>query len=495
MSEVSRIVKERLEKIEELKAAGHNLYGGKFPVSETIDAAREGYKEGNIVTLAGRLMAIRAHGKSSFADLVDSTARVQIYVQLNTVGEDPYALFKKLDIGDIVGVTGEMLTSRTGEITVKVTEFTLLSKIVEVLPEKWHGLKDIEVRYRKRYIDLISSVESREIFKKRSFIVAYIRRLLTDKGFMEVETPVLQQIAGGAKAEPFTTHHNALHTDLFLRIAPELYLKKLLVGGFDKVFEIGKNFRNEGISVRHNPEFTMLELYQAYADYYDMMDITEEIVTGLVKELHDEMTIPYGDKMINFTGPWKRVSFYDALKEKTGVDFRTTPASEVVKKDAALKDEWTDKTDDEDFLDIAFDAYVLPDLIDPTFVIDYPAFMTPLAKKKEDDAELVYRFELFINGIELANAYSELNDPFDQRARFEAQRTQLGDEDKAIDEDFLHALDHAMPPAGGLGIGIDRLVMFLTNSLSIRDVILFPQLRPERKSAETEDEVQVEQEV
>jgi len=490
MSEISRIVKERLAKINELREEGTPLYGGKYKISGTIKEHTDQYEEAAAVCLAGRLMAVRAHGKSIFGDLKDGSGKVQIYIKIDAVGEAQFALFKKLDIGDIVGVEGQMFKSRTGEITIKVDAFRLLSKIVQVLPEKWHGLKDVEIRYRQRYIDLIANADSYETLMKRSRIIRFIRSFLEEKKFIEVETPVLQAIPGGAKAEPFQTHHNALHADLYLRVAPELYLKKLLVGGFDKVFEIGKNFRNEGISVRHNPEFTMLELYQSYADYNDMMDLTEELVNALVEKLHGSTTVSYGEATIDFSPPWKRVSFYDALKEKTGIDFRAQKASEVIKADKNLTGKYDKNYEEADFLDLAFDEYVLPSLTNPTFITDYPVFMTPLAKRKEDDSELVYRFELFICGFELANAYSELNDPFDQRQRLEAQRESLGG-GKKIDEDFLSALEYGMPPAGGLGIGIDRLIMILTNAHSIRDVILFPQLKPEQ---EQEEEVQTETE-
>ncbi|MFH1384025.1 MAG: lysine--tRNA ligase [Candidatus Omnitrophota bacterium] len=483
MSETSRIVKERLEKIKQFRTEGKSLYGGRFCVSGSIKDIIAEFEIGKKVSIAGRLMAIRAHGKSIFSDLKDGSGKLQIYCKIDIIGEEAFNFFAKLDIGDIVGIEGELFKSRTGEITVKVDSFQLLSKIVQTLPEKWHGLKDVEIRYRQRYLDLIANPHARAVLEKRSAIITRMRSFLSGKGFIEVETPILQPIPGGAKAEPFCTHHNALHCDLYLRVAPELYLKKLLVGGFDKVFEIGKNFRNEGISVRHNPEFTMLELYQSYADYTDMMELTEELITLLVKDINGEEEIPYGEKRINFTRPWKRIRFYDALKEKTGVDFRKRKAADVVRADKKLAGKFNKEFEEADFLDLAFDEYVLTDLVNPTFVTDYPVFMTPLAKRKEDDPELVYRFELFINNMELANAYSELNDPFDQRERFEEQRETLN-KDKKIDEDFLTALEHGMPPAGGLGIGIDRLIMLLTNSHSIRDVILFPQLRPEKHEEE-----------
>lgn len=486
----SRIVEERIEKIATLRQEGHVLYGGRFPTTGTIHAVVAEYEEGKKVRVAGRIMAIRAHGKSIFADLRDSTDKIQIYLKIDIVGESAFGLFQRLDIGDIAGFEGELVKTRTGEVTVKTERFELLSKIVQTLPEKWHGLKDVETRYRHRYLDLISNHDSRATLMQRSKIISRLRRYLDERDFLEVETPILQYIPGGAKAEPFKTHHNALHADLYLRIAPELYLKKLLVGGFDRVFEIGKNFRNEGISVRHNPEFTMIELYQAYADLSDMMDLTEDIVTTLAREISGGTVLDFGERTIDFTAPWKRIGFYEALQEKTGIDFRAKKASEVIGADDAMKGKYDDTYEEADFLDLAFDEYVIPDLVNPTFITDYPVFMTPLAKRKEDDPERVYRFELFIAGFELANAYSELNDPFDQRARLEEQRSAIG-ADKQIDEDFLRALEHAMPPAGGLGIGIDRLVMVLTNSHSIRDVILFPQLRPERKKEEDGDELRI----
>lgn len=491
MSEISRIVQERLEKIKAFKNEGKQLYGSRFPIMGTILECIDPYVEGKPITVAGRIMAIRAHGKSIFADLKDATAKVQLYLKYDGVGEESFEYFKRLDIGDIIGVEGELFKSRTGELTVQVTTFTLLSKIVQTLPEKWHGLKDVETRYRQRYIDLIANPESREKLIMRSKAIFFVRQFLTERGFMEVETPVLQHIPGGAKAEPFKTHHNALHADLYLRIAPELYLKKLLVGGMDKIFEIGKNFRNEGISVRHNPEFTMVELYQSYADYTDMMNLTEDLISALIEEIHGTKTLQYAEETLNFGKPWRRISFFDALKEKKGVDFRTTKAADIIQADPAMKGKYDKTYTEADFLDLAFDEYVLPDLKDPTFIIDYPVFMTPLAKRKEDDPELVYRFELFVAGFELANAYSELNDPFDQRARLIEQRDLVEDEEKQIDEDFLTALEYAMPPAGGLGIGIDRLIMLLTNSHSIRDVILFPQLRPEKKKEEEEKDTEV----
>ena len=485
MHDVRAECPERVEKIEKMKADGIVLYGGKYQVTDTARNLKEQYEEGKTAALAGRLTAVRAHGKSVFADLQDASDRIQIYGNFNVLGEEQFTVFKQLDIGDIVGVTGSLLTSRTGEITLKVDSFVLLAKNIRSLPEKWHGLKDVETRYRRRYVDLIVNREAAGVFYKRSRIIKRVRDFLEAQGFMEVETPMMQQIPGGAKAEPFITHHNALHVDLYMRVAPELYLKKLLVGGLEKVYEIGKNFRNEGISVRHNPEFTMLELYQAYADLTDMMDLAEEMITTLVSELYGTTTVPYGEMEIDFGKPWKRIAFYDALQEQTGINWRDAD----IKKEARKIGITVDAADDAiEVLDTVFDEKVQPFLTNPTFITDYPVFMTPLAKRKDDDPDLVYRFELFVAHMELANAYSELNDPLEQRARFESQREQLREADKDIDYDFLMALEYGMPPAGGLGIGIDRLVMVLTNAHSIRDVVLFPQLKPEiRERRESEE--------
>lgn len=453
-------------------------YGARFLPKESIADLIADFREGRKVRLAGRVMSRRDMGKSTFADVKDESARIQTYAKKDLLGEENYKVFQSLGIGDIIGLEGELFTSKSGEKTVRVEKFESLSKIVRTLPEKWHGLKDIEIRYRRRYIDLIVNDEVRATFRQRSRIISEIRKFLDAGGFMEVETPMMQPLAGGARAKPFVTHHHALGADLYLRVAPELYLKRLLVGGFEKVYEINRNFRNEGISIRHNPEFTMMELYQAYADYTDMMHITEELVHHLVMALHGKDKIPYGDRTLDFATPWKRVSFYGALQEATGMDFRKINVREAAKK---LHVEITEKMEDIDVLNEIFGEKVEKDLWNPTFVIDYPTAMTPLAKAKAEDPELVYRFELFAAKMEIANAFSELNDPIVQRQRLVEQQELIG-EKKQIDEDFLMALEYAMPPAGGLGIGIDRLVMLLTNQASIRDVILFPQLKPEQKA-------------
>ncbi|OGX13103.1 MAG: lysine--tRNA ligase [Omnitrophica bacterium RIFOXYB12_FULL_50_7] len=456
-------------------------YGRRFLPKDSLAEIRANFQEGRRVRVAGRLMTRRDMGKSTFADLKDEGARMQIYAKKDILGEEGYKAFAGLSLGDIVGLEGELFNSKTGEPTIKISKFERLSKIVRTLPEKWHGLKDVETRYRHRYVDLISNDEVRATFKARSRIIREIRAFLDKKDFMEVETPMMQPLAGGARAKPFVTHHHTLHMDLFLRVAPELYLKRLLVGGFEKVYEINRNFRNEGISVRHNPEFTMMELYQAYADYEDMMNITEELTHHLVTMLYGKEEIPYGDKTLNFKRPWKRVSFYGALEAATGMDFRKVNVREAAKN---LHIEFSEEMEDIDILNEIFGEKVEKDFWDPVFVIDYPTIMTPLAKAKDEDPELVYRFELFVAKMEIANAFSELNDPTIQRERLTEQQELIG-ESKAIDEDFLMALEYGMPPAGGLGIGIDRVVMLLTNQASIRDVILFPQLKAEKKAAES----------
>lgn len=461
-----------------------SLYGSRYLPLDSIEDLRTHFQEGRKVRVAGRLMARRVMGKSTFGDLKDESARIQVYGKKDDMGEESYGRMKHASIGDILGIEGELFTSKTGEPTIRVISLTPLSKIVRTLPEKWHGFKDVEKRYRHRYVDLIVNDDVRKVFKTRSRIIQRVRRFLDEKKFMEVETPMMQPIPGGAHAKPFITHHNTLHTDLYLRVAPELYLKRLLVGGFERVYEINRNFRNEGISTRHNPEFTMLELYQAYADYTDMMAITEEMVTALVRELHGQDEITFGERQINFKSPWKKISFYGALQEKTGIDFRTADIRQAA---GQLGVDVAPDASEIDILDEIFSVKVEPDLIDPTFVIDYPTLMSPLAKVKDDDASLAYRFELFISSMEVANAFSEQNHPQVQREKFEEQKLAIGEE-KIIDEDFLMALEYAMPPAGGLGIGIDRLVMLLTGQSSIRDVILFPQLKPEHRDEDEQAE-------
>lgn len=438
--------------------------------------------EGRTVSIAGRIMSKRGMGKASFIDLRDSSGRVQSYVRQDHVGPEVYADFKKWDIGDIIGIEGEVFRTQKGEISVKADKAVLLSKSLLPLPEKWHGLKDTELRYRQRYVDLIVNPDVKDTFVKRSRIVSAIRSVLDRKGFLEVETPVLHMQAGGANARPFITHHNTLDLDMYLRIALELHLKRLIVGGFDKVYEIGRTFRNEGMDPRHNPEFTLLELYEAYTDYRGMMDITEELIRYCAQTVLGTSIIRYGDVEIDLDKPFERLSMLDAVKKYSGVDFRTV---ETLKQARALAKEhhieYEERHGKGDILSLFFEEYCEEHLIQPVFITEHPVDISPLSKRKPDDPEYTERFELFILGREHANGFSELNDPIDQRARFEHQAAlkAAGDEEATdVDEDFLTALEYGMPPTGGVGIGVDRLVMLLTNSVSIRDVLLFPAMKP-----------------
>ncbi len=438
--------------------------------------------EGRTVSIAGRIMSKRGMGKASFIDLRDSSGRVQSYVRQDHVGPEVYADFKKWDIGDIIGIEGEVFRTQKGEISVKADKAVLLSKSLLPLPEKWHGLKDTELRYRQRYVDLIVNPDVKDTFVKRSRIVSAIRSVLDRKGFLEVETPVLHMQAGGANARPFITHHNTLDLDMYLRIALELHLKRLIVGGFDKVYEIGRTFRNEGMAPRHNPEFTLLELYEAYTDYRGMMDITEELIRYCAQTVLGTSVIRYGDVEIDLDKPFERLSMLDAVKKYSGVDFRTVETLEQAR--ALAKEhhiEYEERHGKGDILSLFFEEYCEEHLIQPVFITEHPVDISPLSKRKPDDPEYTERFELFILGREHANGFSELNDPIDQRARFEHQAAlkAAGDEEATdVDEDFLTALEYGMPPTGGVGIGVDRLVMLLTNSVSIRDVLLFPAMKP-----------------
>ena len=438
--------------------------------------------EGRTVSIAGRIMSKRGMGKASFIDLRDSSGRVQSYVRQDHVGPEVYADFKKWDIGDIIGIEGEVFRTQKGEISVKADNAVLLSKSLLPLPEKWHGLKDTELRYRQRYVDLIVNPDVKDTFVKRSRIVSAIRSVLDRKGFLEVETPVLHMQAGGANARPFITHHNTLDLDMYLRIALELHLKRLIVGGFDKVYEIGRTFRNEGMDPRHNPEFTLLELYEAYTDYRGMMDITEELIRYCAQTVLGTSVIRYGDVEIDLDKPFERLSMLDAVKKYSGVDFRTVETLEQAR--ALAKEhhiEYEERHGKGDILSLFFEEYCEEHLIQPVFITEHPVDISPLSKRKPDDPEYTERFELFILGREHANGFSELNDPIDQRARFEHQAAlkAAGDEEATdVDEDFLTALEYGMPPTGGVGIGVDRLVMLLTNSVSIRDVLLFPAMKP-----------------
>ncbi|MFP7288573.1 lysine--tRNA ligase [Shouchella clausii] len=480
----------RRDKLNQLYDEGVNPFGGKFERTHTSNEVIEQFaaftkeeleEKDDHVVLAGRLMTKRGKGKAGFAHIQDIEGQIQIYVRQDAVGEEAYGLFKSLDIGDMVGVGGRPFKTKVGEMSVKVTELVILGKSLRPLPDKYHGLKDVEQRYRQRYLDLITSPESRTAFITRSKIIQVMRRYLDEKGFLEVETPMMHSIPGGASARPFVTHHNTLDMELYMRIAIELHLKRLIVGGLEKVYEIGRVFRNEGISTRHNPEFTMIELYEAYADYHDIMELTEGVIAHIAKEVLGTTTVQYGEHTVELAPGWKRVHMVDAIKEKTGVDFWQQMSDGEAR--ALAKEHGVPVKETMTFGHVVnefFEHFIEETLIQPTFVYGHPLAISPLAKKNEEDPRFTDRFELFIVGREHANAFSELNDPIDQRKRFEAQlieREQGDDEAHRMDEDFIEALEYGMPPTGGLGIGIDRLVMLLTNSPSIRDVILFPQMR------------------
>ena len=486
MAEIE-LIKSRIKKLEELKNLGIEIYPTKFDVTHKNNQIKENFdklfENKQKVKTAGRIILLRLHGKAGFANLKDDTGIIQIYIRLDFLGEQKFNLFKNnLDIGDIIGVEGEVFKTHTGEITIKVEDFKLLAKSLRPLPEKWHGLTDIELKYRLRYLDLIMNDNVKENFKLRSKAIKLIRDFLFERGFLEVETPMMQPVYGGAFARPFITHHNTLDMDLYLRIAPELYLKRLLIGGFEKVFELNRNFRNEGISTKHNPEFTMLELYEAYADYNKMMDLCEELITFLVKEIKNNLEIEYQGIKLSFERPWKRIKYVDAIKEFTGIDFLNIKnLNEAINEAKKLGLEIEENFDSKwELADKIFGSFVEDKLIQPCFVIDYPKVLSPLAKSKKDNEEFVERFEPYIAGSEIGNAFSELNDPIEQKKRFEEQKIkrEKGNlEAHPMDEDFVVALEYGMPPAGGLGIGIDRIIMILTNTSSIRDIILFPLLR------------------
>jgi lysyl-tRNA synthetase class 2 len=468
----------RLDKLAKLKALGIDpfTYGFKpiTPIKTILSNFRDDTTEPQTTTTAGRLISIRGHGKAAFMDIRDQTDKIQLYIKKDKVSELQYQIFQLLDIGDIIGVKGPLFKTKTGEITIIIEELSLLTKALLPLPEKWHGLQDVNLRYRQRYLDLLSNSDVQKTFIMRSFIVQSLRQYLDGRGFIEVETPMMHPIPGGATAKPFITHHNTLDMDLYLRIAPELYLKRLLVGGLERVYEINRNFRNEGISVQHNPEFTMLEAYQAYADYNDMIDLTEGIITNTAKKIHPSLKINYENQQIDLNPPWQKTPYMELFKQYCQIDWHNQ--KEVIAK-AKTSDIPTDKRPYESIAGDLFEKYVEPNLTGPIFVTDYPLAICPLAKAKRGNPELAERFELFIARMEIANAFSELNNPLDQKERFEAQLKSKAEGMVSIDEDYINALLHGMPPAGGLGIGIDRLVMILTNNPSIRDVILFPTLR------------------
>jgi lysyl-tRNA synthetase class 2 len=478
----------RLQKLEALRAAGIDPYPARFSCTHTTDEAhrvfdaQENGAESPMVRTAGRVMSMRVMGKASFAHIQDGSGRIQVYLRQDVVGEKAYEQFlRNLDLGDVIGVEGPLFRTRTGEITIKVQSLEMLAKALRPLPEKWHGLTDVEARYRQRYLDLLANESVRSTFITRTRMMTAIRRFLDERGFLEVETPVLQPVYGGAAARPFVTHHHALDADLYLRISDELYLKRLIIGGFDRVYEIGRDFRNEGVSTVHNPEFTQIEVYQAYADYNDMMHLTEQLWHTVAQQVLGTSILSYQGHELDLTPPWRRVTMRDAILEASGVDIaEDSDVSSLhhrvgqLQLKVDIKSTWGKQVEE------LFKEYVEPTLLQPTFVLDYPLDISPLAKKKPGSSRWVERFEFFVGGLECGNAFSELNDPLDQRQRFEMQREQLlGGDDEAhpMDEDWIRALEHGMPPTGGLGFGIDRMAMLFTDNSSIREVILFPALR------------------
>ena len=482
LSEQRRI---RREKLAELQAAGRDPFKiTKWDQEQRSAEIKENFDkyEDKQVSIAGRIMSKRIMGKASFIDLLDRDGKIQCFVARDNLGADEYAIFKKYDVGDIVGVKGEVFKTKTGEITVRVKELVLLSKSLQVLPEKFHGLQDTDMRYRQRYVDLIMNPEVRDTFRKRSQIISAIRKFLAERDFMEVETPILVTNAGGAAARPFETHHNALDEDFRLRISLELYLKRLIVGGLERVFEIGRVFRNEGLDPKHNPEFTLMELYQAYTDFHGMMELSESLYRYVAQEVLGTTVIKYADREIDLGKPFERMTMTEAVKKYSGVDFSQIKTIEEARAAADSKGvEYEQRHEIGDILNLFFDEFVEKNLIQPTFITEHPVEISPLTKKKPDDPEHVERFELFINGWELANAYSELNDPIDQRERFQEEERRLAagdDEANHTDEDFLNALEIGMPPTGGIGFGIDRMIMLMTDSSAIRDVLLFPTMKP-----------------
>ena len=483
--DISELLKIRRDKLADLQQRGKDPFRiTRYDVSVHTGDILEDYDsfEGKQVSIAGRMMSKRVMGKASFCNIADLKGNIQAYVARDNLGEEAYAEFKKLDIGDLIGLKGEVFRTRTGEISVRAEEITLLSKSLQILPEKYHGLTNVDLRYRQRYTDLIMNPEVKDTFIKRSAIISRIRRYLDDRGFMEVETPMLVSNAGGAAARPFETHYNALNEEIRLRISLELYLKRLIVGGLEKVYEIGRVFRNEGLDTKHNPEFTLMELYQAYTDYHGMMDLTEDMFRMLAQEICGSTLIRYGDRELDLGRPFERLTMIDAVKRYAGVDFDAIENTEEAKKIAKEKGvQFEERHEKGDILNLFFEQFCEENLIQPTFLMDHPVEVSPLTKRKPDKPGYVERFELFINGWEMCNAYSELNDPIDQRARFAAQDAAFaaGDEEaNHTDEDFLNALEIGMPPTGGIGYGIDRLVMLLTDSPSIRDVLLFPTMKP-----------------
>jgi len=484
--DLNQLMLVRREKLQELQANGKDPFEiTKYDRTNTAGEIKENYDEfeGKDVKVAGRIIAKRIMGKASFCTILDSDERIQSYVSINDLGEESYKAFKTFDIGDIIGITGFVFKTRTEEISVHAKEVVLLAKSLRPLPEKFHGLKDMDLRYRQRYVDLIVNPDVKETFVLRSKIIKEVKKYLDNKGYLEVDTPILNTIAGGAAARPFITHHNTLDMDMYLRIANELYLKRLIVGGFDKVYEMGRMFRNEGMDIKHNPEFTNIELYSAYEDYNDMMDLTEDLVKTVAQNVLGKTTINYQGTEIVLGEKWKRISMIDSIKEVTGIDFNAINSDEEAVKLAKEKNvELDDNKQTRGYvINAFFEEYVEDTLVQPTFIYDYPVEVSPLTKMKPSDNRLTERFEVFIGGREYGNAYSELNDPIDQYNRFldQAKQREAGDDEaNMMDDDFIQALEYGMPPTGGLGIGIDRLIMLLTDSASIRDVLLFPTMKP-----------------
>ena len=488
-SRLDHITRQREEKLDRLRACGINPYPYGYHRSHTAQQVialleqqgGESQTGAIIVSIAGRVMAYRPMGKSSFLDIRDGSGKVQVYFRRDLLGAESYRLLKDIDIGDIIGVSGKPFRTKAGEPTIDTESFTLLAKSLHPLPEKWHGLSDTEKRYRQRYLDLIANAESKEIFQVRGRVITAIRQFLDQRDFLEAETPVLQPSAGGALARPFITHHHALDQDFYLRIAPELHLKRLIIGGFDKVYELGRIFRNEGISTKHNPEFTMLESYETYADYNDVMDMLESMVSGICQQVLGTDRIEFGDNTINYKPPWQRLSLSQAVIDYCNIDLEKFPDADSLRAEMLNRNMEVDPQKERGrLIDDLISTCVEPNLVQPTFLLDYPVEMSPLAKAKPDDDRLVERFEAFAGGMEIANAFTELNDPIEQRQRLlrqQEERRVEGGVVEAIDEDYLLALEHGMPPTGGLGVGIDRLVMLFTGQQSIREVILFPQLK------------------
>ena len=482
LNEILKVRRAKLKDLQEKEMDPFKIV--KYDVTDSTQNIIDNFEalEGQNTSIAGRIMSKRGMGKAGFCDLQDRDGRIQLYVRKDEVGDESYELFKKYDIGDIVGVKGEIFKTHMGQISIKVKEIVLLSKSLQPLPEKWHGLKDTDLRYRQRYVDLIVNPEVKNTFILRSKIIKSIRKFLDDRGFLEVDTPLLNTIPGGATARPFITHHNTLDIDMYLRIAPELYLKRLIVGGMEKVYEMGRMFRNEGMSVKHNPEFTMMEVYEAYNDYKGMMELTENLISTVAMETLGTTKIMYQGQEIDLTPPWNRLSMIEAVKKYSGVDFDTIKTDEEAKAAAAEKKVHVKPGMTRgEILNLMFEEFAESNLIQPTFIYDYPVEVSPLTKRKPDCPELTERFEFFITGREMGNAYSELNDPIDQKERFvnQVKKRDSGDEEaNMMDDDFVTALEYGMPPTGGLGIGVDRLIILLTDSASIRDILLFPTMKP-----------------